>query len=155
MQPLRAAAFAVALACLCLFGAVPGVRAADPEPLYKTKFRVINIHRHCSVATEAAVRAELEVMDRVGMSVVTIRDGDSPAGSLLAWTCRSSRSSPTGLSFWKPSFAKVKEAMFFTDLVGELQKASRMGVRGVRPTTPFRPMPRGLGSEIDQQIHII
>jgi len=131
VQQSRTTAFAVALACLGLFGAVPAVRAADPEPLYKTKYRVINIHRHSTVATEAAVRAELEVMDRVGMSVVTILDADSP-GNLDAWIKLQQKFPDRLVVFWKPPFAKVKEATFFTDLVHELETAARMGVRGVK-----------------------
>jgi len=129
---LRTAAVAVALACLWPFGAVPVVRAADPGPLYKTKYRVINIHRHCGVATEAAVRAELEVMDRVGMSVVTILDADSPVGSLYAWTKLRQQFPDRLVVFWKPGFAKVKEETFFTDLVRDLEKAAKLGAQGVK-----------------------
>ena len=38
------------------------LRAAEPELPYQTKYRVINVHRHCAIATEAAVRAELGVI---------------------------------------------------------------------------------------------
>ena len=41
MQRLRTTTDAVALACFWPFGAVPVVRAADPEPPYKTKYRVV------------------------------------------------------------------------------------------------------------------
>ena len=130
MQRLRTTA--VALACLWLSGAVMPAGAAGSEPPYKTKYRVINIHRHCAVATEAAVRAELEVMDRVGMSVVTILDADSPAGNLDAWIKLQQKFPERLVVFWKPGFAKVKEKTFFADLVRDLEKAARMGVRGVK-----------------------
>jgi predicted TIM-barrel fold metal-dependent hydrolase len=129
---LTKTAAAVALACLWLFRTITVASAANPEPPYKTKYRVINIHRHCAVATEAAVRAELEVMDRIGMSVVTILDADSPRGSLDSWIKLQQKFPERLIVFWKPSFANVKEGTFFSDLVCGLEKAAGMGVRGVK-----------------------
>ena len=107
MQFLRTSAFA--LASLGLLGVVPVVRAADPEPAYKTNYRVINIHRHSTIATEAAVRAELEVMDRVGMGVVTILDAGSPPGTLDAWITLQQKFPDRLVVFWKPSFARSRK----------------------------------------------
>jgi len=132
MRHQRASAVGRALACLWLLGTVSALRAADAEPPYKTRYRVINVHRHCVVATEAMVQAELEVLDRVGIEVVTFLDAGGPDGSLPAWIKLRQKYPQRLVVFMKPSFARVKEATFFTDLVRDLERAARLGVQGVK-----------------------
>src|SRR5258708_4227548 len=72
------------IAAILLFGYSGLAHAQTPEPLYKTEYRVIDIHCHCGIATEAALLAKFEVMDRVGIDMLVILDGDSPRGSLPA-----------------------------------------------------------------------
>ena len=54
---LKQSSYLVAL-CLSLFG-VQAV-AAEVEAPFQTKYRVINVHRHSTLVTEGAIRAELE-----------------------------------------------------------------------------------------------
>src|SRR5688572_23397595 len=44
-----------------------GIAQDEDKPPYKTKYRVINVHRHCDSPGAANVKAELEVMDHVGV----------------------------------------------------------------------------------------
>jgi predicted TIM-barrel fold metal-dependent hydrolase len=120
------------LACLWLLGTAAGARAADTESPYKTTYRVINVHRHCALATEAAVRAEIEVLDRVGIQAVTILDAGGPNGNLSAWVKLHQKYPQRLVVFLKPSFARVREPNFVTDLVRDLEQAARMGVQGVK-----------------------
>jgi len=109
----------------CLF-------AAEPEPLFKTKYRVINVHRHCALATEAAMKAEFAVLDRVGMGAVTILDATGPDGNLPEWMKLRQKYPDRLIVFWKPGFAKVGEKNFFEDLVRDLQRSVKLGVQGVK-----------------------
>ena len=108
------------------------VRAADPEPLYKTKYRVINIHRHCDRRHRGRGAGGA---GGHGPRRHERRDDPrrrQPGGNLDAWIKLQQKFPDRLVVFWKPSFAKVKEATFFTDLVHELETAARMGVRGVK-----------------------
>jgi predicted TIM-barrel fold metal-dependent hydrolase len=115
-----------------MLGAGSTAHPADPEVPYKTRYRVINIHRHCTLATEAALRAELEVMDRVGIETVTILDAGGPDGNLPAWLKLREKHPERLVVFWKPNFVRVKEASFFTELVRDLERAGKLGVQGVK-----------------------
>src|SRR5262249_4119953 len=54
-----------------LLAMVSPVHAQDEDrPLYKTSYRVINVHRHCDTPSEEKLKAEMEVMDRVGVPVI-------------------------------------------------------------------------------------
>jgi hypothetical protein len=64
----------------------PAALAQDEQkPLYKTTYRVVNVHRHCDTASEVALKAELEAMDKVGASVVVVLDGGQSDNKLPAW----------------------------------------------------------------------
>lgn len=118
------------LACLFVVGS--SFAAAAPEPPYQTKYRVINVHRHCAPATDAAVRAELEVLDRTGAQAVTILDAGGPDGNLADWLKLRRKYPDRLIIFWKLDFGRVKEPTFFADIVRDLEKAARMGVQGVK-----------------------
>jgi predicted TIM-barrel fold metal-dependent hydrolase len=126
----------VRLAVVVALGLVVNVsatlRAADAEPPYRARFPVVNVHQHCAVATEAAVRAELAVMDRVGVRTVVILDAGSPEGSLPAWLALKRKFPERLVVFLKISFARAKEPGFFKDLVSDLEAAAKGGVQGVK-----------------------
>jgi predicted TIM-barrel fold metal-dependent hydrolase len=103
--------------------------AAEP---YKTKYRVINVHKHCALATEEAVQAELEVLDRVGVSAVVILDGGAPAGSLPAWLKLRKQHADRLVVFYKLDMRRIKEKDFFDVIVREIEQAARMGAGGVK-----------------------
>lgn len=118
------------LACLVLL--TGSLRAAEPEPLYKTKYRVIDVHVHCTPVTEDVVRAELGVLDRVGVTAVVILDADGPTGNLKDWL-KLRQKYPGRLNvFWKLDFRGIKSKTFFQDIVRDLEKAAKMGVQGVK-----------------------
>src|SRR2546426_6452239 len=92
----------LASACLVLvvgpLAAVAGDAKPDSKgkmiPVYKTSYRVIDVHAHAPFSSEAAVRAHLEVLDRVGVKAFNVAlleaSGWSyPGGwsepNLLAW----------------------------------------------------------------------
>src|SRR5436189_6104450 len=57
----------------------------DNERLYKTPYRVINVHAHFDAPNEEALRAQLEVMDRMGVVAEVNRDVGRSDGNLPAW----------------------------------------------------------------------
>lgn len=132
MQFQHARTLGCTLACLFVLGTRLTLHGADADLPYKTRYRVINVHRHCILVTEAAIRAELEVLDRVGISAVSILDSSGPDGNLSDWIKLRQKYPGKLIVFMKPSFARVKEPTFFTDLVLELERAARMGVQGVK-----------------------
>jgi predicted TIM-barrel fold metal-dependent hydrolase len=108
------------------------VDAAAPEPPYKTKYRVIDVHRHCTPVSEDAVCAELEVLDRVGVTAFVCLDATGPDGNLKDWLKLRQQYPERLIVFWKLDFTKVKERTFFDDIVRDLEKAAQMGVQGVK-----------------------
>jgi predicted TIM-barrel fold metal-dependent hydrolase len=127
---MRSRFISLTLVGVVLLSGTPG--AAEPEPLYKTKYRVIDVHVHCTPVTEDVVRAELGVLDRVGVASVVILDADGPAGNLKKWL-KLRQKYPERLNvFWKLDFRGVKDRTFFRDIVRDLGKAAEMGVQGVK-----------------------
>jgi predicted TIM-barrel fold metal-dependent hydrolase len=113
--------------------AATGLLAADPAPpLYKSEYRIINVHYHGALATEAALQAELAVMDRVGIDMVVILDGDSPRGSLPAWLDLQTKHADRLAVFGKTDFHDVKQPTFFADLVTNLERQAKLGIKGVK-----------------------
>jgi predicted TIM-barrel fold metal-dependent hydrolase len=119
------------LSCLLLILYTGRAAADDAKPDYKTRYRVIDVHNHCGLATESAVKAELEVLDRAGVHSAVILDGGSPRGSLPAWL-KLQKQFPRIIVFYKLSFEDIKKPNFFTDVVQDLERAARGGVRGVK-----------------------
>jgi predicted TIM-barrel fold metal-dependent hydrolase len=131
MNPATTTVGVTSLAAWCL--ALPVLMAADePPPVYKSAYRIINAHYHGAVATEAALQAELGVMDRVGIDMVVILDGDSPRGSLPAWLELQKRHADRLAVFAKTDFRDVKQTTFFADLVTNLERQARLGIKGVK-----------------------
>jgi predicted TIM-barrel fold metal-dependent hydrolase len=115
-----------------LYASARLLRAADPEPAYKTKYRVINVHRHCALATDEAVKAEIEVCDRVGIRTVVMLDAGPPDGNMPAWLKLREKYPERLAIFWKLDFKRVKEKTFFNDIVRDLERAAELGVQGVK-----------------------
>jgi predicted TIM-barrel fold metal-dependent hydrolase len=105
---------------------------AEQEKPYKTKYRVIDCHHHCTRVSDDAVRAELEVLDRVGVAAVVVLDAGGPDGNLQDWLNLRNNHPKRLIVFWKLDFTKVKDKTFFADIVRDLEKAARMGVQGVK-----------------------
>jgi predicted TIM-barrel fold metal-dependent hydrolase len=120
------------LATLCVLCFSSCLRATEPEPVYKTKYRVINVHRHSAVPTEDGVRAELEVLDRVGVAQVVILDASFPGGTLAKWLKLKEKFPERLIVFAKLDFRKVKEPNFFADIVREIEQAAKNGAQGVK-----------------------
>lgn len=106
--------------------------AAEQEQPYQTKYRVIDVHHHCTPVSDDAVRAELEVLDRVGVAVVVVLDAGGPDGNLKDWLKLHQKYPQRLIVFWKLDFSKVKDQTFFADIVRDLETAARMGVQGVK-----------------------
>jgi predicted TIM-barrel fold metal-dependent hydrolase len=122
--------------------------AAEPENLYKTSYRVIDVHRHWIPIGEDAVRAELEVLDRVGVAAVVILDAGGPDGNLKDWLNLRQKHPQRLVIFWKLDFTQVKNPNFFEDIVRDLEKAARMGVQGVKVWKDLGMYVRGADGEL-------
>src|SRR5262245_60609455 len=108
-------------------------RAQDEDrPLYKTSYRVVNVHRHCDTASEPAIKAELEVMDRVGVSVVVILDGGTSDGKVPAWMEIKKKYPERIIVLSNIPFSRIKQATFFDDIVRDLPVQKRLGIQGVK-----------------------
>jgi predicted TIM-barrel fold metal-dependent hydrolase len=121
-----------ALACCLLLICGPAVWAVDPEPPYKTRYRVINIHRHCGPVTEEAIQAEIEVLDRAGVAAVVMLDASGPDGNLPAWLKLREKHPERLAVFMKLRCDGIKKATFFDDLVRDLERGAKMGLQGVK-----------------------
>lgn len=107
-------------------------RTEAAEPPYKTKYRVIDMHCHCPVASEPALLAHFAVMDEVGIDALVILDGDSPRGSLPVWLELQQKYPRRLAVFAKIDFSDVKQPTFFDDLVQKLERQAQQGIQGVK-----------------------
>src|SRR5581483_6296306 len=117
-------------------------RAETPEPLYKSNYRVIDIHAHGPFPDAAAVRAHLAVLDRVGVAAFNVLLLDAagwpyPGGwsepNLLAWLELRQQFPQRLLVFGTVDFGRAaKEPAFFHDIVVELERAAARGMQGVK-----------------------
>ncbi len=120
------------IAWVMMVSATAAAIADETPPVYHSDYRVINVHYHGGSATEAALQAELKVMDAVGIDMVVMLDGDSPPGSLPAWLDLQ-RNHPDRLAvFAKVGFHDVKQPTFFDDLVNKLERQAALGIKGVK-----------------------
>src|SRR6476620_1309398 len=112
----------------------PGVLRAqdeDKDP-YKSSYRIINVHRHCDQPSEDVMRAEMKVMDRVGVSAVVILDGGTTDGKLPRWLALRKTFPGRLIVFSNVAFGRVKQKTFFEDIVAEVTAQHRMGAQGVK-----------------------
>jgi uncharacterized protein len=118
--------------CACFMALVGVARAADAEAPYKTKYRVIDVHAHFAVATDAAVKAEMETLDAVGIASVVCLDAEGPDGNLATWMKLREKYPGRLIVFWKPDFTKIKQPQFFANMVRDLERGAKMGIQGVK-----------------------
>ena len=108
------------------------VSAQQSEPLYKTPYRVINVHRHGSPPSAAAAQAELEVFDRVGMDVAVILDGRWTGNGLAEWLALRDKHRDRIALFANLNFELAKQPGFSEAIVKELVEQHRLGVQGIK-----------------------
>src|SRR4051812_36573290 len=104
----------------------------ETPPIYKSKYRVINVHYHGAPPTEASFQAMLNVMDRVGIAMIVSLDGDSPRGSLPAWLELQTKYPDRLTVFAKVDLQDAKQPTFFSDLVARLERQAVAGIKGVK-----------------------
>ncbi len=134
---MRPDTFPVTAAALLIVVTISGPVAAQDEgrPIYKTNYRVVNVHRHYyEMPTEKVIESELEVMDRVGVDVMVIlilgRDGTAP--EFPRWMELQRKYANRLVVFGSVDFRKIKRADFFTEIVRDLRLQHKMGIRGVK-----------------------
>jgi predicted TIM-barrel fold metal-dependent hydrolase len=105
------------------------------RPPYKTSYRVVNAHHHWLNPDEDAVRIQIEVMDAAGIAVAVNLDGGRVDGDLPAWMELQKKHPGRFVTFVKftlKDFVRVGEPGFFESLVREVERAAKMGARGVK-----------------------
>src|ERR1043166_5916622 len=103
---------------LALLALAAAQEAGERSP-YKTSYRVINVHAHFDFPVEAALKAELEVMDRVGVAAAVNLDVGRSGESLPAWLALQKKYPGRFVLFGKftlKDFARAGEPAFFDDL---------------------------------------
>jgi predicted TIM-barrel fold metal-dependent hydrolase len=133
----------LAAGSLTLVAAQPatGVKTST-DAIYKTSYRVVDVHGHAPFPSEKALRAHLQVLDRVGVAAFTVLlyepEGWAYAGgwsdpNLLEWLELRKRYPDRQLVFGTVDFRRAaKEPRFWADIVGELDRAVRLGMQGVK-----------------------
>lgn len=104
----------------------------EDKPLYKSPYKVINVHRHCDAPSEAALKAELEVCDRVGVDKVVILDGGDTLGRVPAWMELKKKYPERLIVFSNVPWGRIKNENFFDDIVRDLPAQQRLGIQGVK-----------------------
>jgi hypothetical protein len=111
-------------------------RAQQAErPAYKTAHRVINVHHHWGTPDEDAVRAQIDVMDAAGIAVAVNLDAGRSDGTLPGWMDLQRKFPGRFVNFAKftaKDFERVKEPGSFEELVRELERAAKLGIRGIK-----------------------
>lgn len=115
------------------------------NPIYKSSYRIINVHTHAPFPSQATVRAELEALDRVGVTAFNVllvetsgwpeyqHIGGWSEPNLLAWLELRKRFPERLLVFGTLDFRRVvKEPTFFTDIVEELERSVHRGMQGIK-----------------------
>jgi predicted TIM-barrel fold metal-dependent hydrolase len=123
------------LCAISLLALTAPARAQDEDrPLYKTAYRVINVHRHCDHPNEATLKAELEVMDRVGVSVIVnlLMEGGWSDGYLPGWVKLREQHPDRLVIFGYINWGKLKQKDFFEQLPREVELQHRLGVQGIK-----------------------
>lgn len=121
----------VLIIVILLLGSV--ARAQDEQkPLYKTTYRVINVHRHCDTASEAAIQAEIEAMDKVGVAMAVILDGGQSDTKLPAWMEIKKKHADRIIVFANVNWGRIKQPTFYDDIVREIAASQRLGAQGLK-----------------------
>lgn len=116
--------------------------AKSTDALYKTSYRVIDVHGHAPLPSAAAWRAHLEMFDRVGVSAFNVLlyepEGWTYAGGwsdafLLEWLRLRQQYPERLLVFGTVDFRRAaKEPKFWTDIVVELEQSVARDMQGVK-----------------------
>jgi predicted TIM-barrel fold metal-dependent hydrolase len=105
------------------------------RPPYKTSYRVVNVHHHWGNPDADAVRAQIEVMDANGIAAAVNLDAGRSDGTLPGWMDLERRHPGRLITFAKftlKDFDRIAEPGFFDELVRELERSAKMGIRGVK-----------------------
>jgi uncharacterized protein len=105
------------------------------RPPYKTSYRVINVHHHWGNPDADAVRAQIDAMDAHGIAAAVNLDAGRTDGTLPGWIELQGKYPGRFVNFAKftaKDFERIKDPAFFEDLVRELERAAKMGIRGVK-----------------------
>jgi predicted TIM-barrel fold metal-dependent hydrolase len=111
----------------------PQAQQAERPP-YKTAYRIINAHHHWGNPDADAVQAQIEVMDQAGIAAAVNLDAGRTDGTLPGWIGLEKKYPGRFVNvakFTQKDFERIKEPPFFEDLVRELERAAKMGIRGV------------------------
>jgi predicted TIM-barrel fold metal-dependent hydrolase len=122
--------------------APPSAPGDAPSAVYKSPYRVIDVHVHGPLPAEQALQAHFEAMDASGIDAVTILLFD-PAGwqyqggwsefNLRAWLRLRKQHSQRLSVFGTVDFGRAaKEPDFFRQIVAELHTAAEWGAQGVK-----------------------
>jgi hypothetical protein len=113
----------------------PGSLHAQDEdrPLYKSSYRILNVHRHCEQPQAELVRAELEVMDRVSANTaLVILEGGTTDGKLPEWLALRKKFPGRLIVFSNVAWGRIKQEKFFENIVTEVTAQHRIGAQGVK-----------------------
>lgn len=116
--------------------------APKEPPLYKSNYRIIDVHSHAPFPGEAAVRAKLTMLDRVGVTMFNVILYD-PTGfpfaggwseaNLLEWLELRKKYPERLIVFGTVDFGRAaKQPRFFADIVIELERSVHRGMQGVK-----------------------
>ena len=115
---------------------------ADEAKVYKSSYRIIDVHTHGAWPTPSALQAQFAVMDATGVAALTLLLFD-PAGfpfnggwsetNLRAWL-ELRRQFPNRLNvFGTVDFGRTaNEPAFFQAIVSELSAAAKLGMQGIK-----------------------
>ena len=125
-------------------GLVPCVfpAPAEAEGLYRSSYRIVDVHTHGVLPTESALRAHFEVMDSVGVDAINLllydgtgwpNNGGWSEDSLDAWL-RLRRRFPDRLNvFGTVDFGRAaRDPAFFQDITAKLDVAAQQGMQGIK-----------------------
>lgn len=120
---------------LLLRVATPGGAQESERPLYRTSYRVIDLHHHCDEPDPAGLKVRMEVLDRAGVRAVANLDAGRVDGTLPAWI--EIQKTHPGRMVLFPKFTRkdlegLEQGEFVDGLVRELQRAAEKGARGVK-----------------------
>lgn len=106
--------------------------AAETTVIYKSKYRIINIHRHCTQARQEFVRAELAAEDLAGVSAFVNLDVGSRELNLKEWVELRKKFGGRLILFFMLDARNSARPTFFDDAVRDLAYAASQGVQGVK-----------------------
>jgi predicted TIM-barrel fold metal-dependent hydrolase len=125
---------AVLLTLWLLAASEPRAQQSERPP-YKTSYRIVNVHHHWGKPDAEAVQAQIDVMDQAGIVAAVNLDAGRSDGTLPEWIELEKKHPGRFVNFPKftaKDFERLKEPGFFDDLVRELERSARMGIRGVK-----------------------